>query len=107
MQEMTVNDRIAGMSRTVYAWSVARTATAADAEDLSQEVLLAMLGAAPNLRDERAFYGFMWSVADNVYRAWLRKRRIQPRTLADSQADPADPLRGWRPRRSCICCAGN
>ena len=94
MQEMTVNDRIAGMSRTVYAWSVARTATAADAEDLSQEVLLAMLGAAPNLRDERAFYGFMWSVADNVYRAWLRKRRIQPRTLADSQADPADPFAG-------------
>lgn len=91
---MTTNDRIAGMSRTVYAWSAARTATAADAEDLSQEVLLAMLGAAPNLRDERAFYGFMWSVADNVYRTWLRKKRVQPGMLAESLADLADPFAG-------------
>ena len=67
-----MNDRIAAMSRTVYAWCAARTATAADAEDLAQEVLLAMLRAAPNLRDEKAFYGFMWSVAANVYKAWLR-----------------------------------
>ena len=51
---MTTNDRIADMSRTVYAWSAARTATAADAEDLSQEVLLEMLRAAPNLKEARA-----------------------------------------------------
>ncbi len=37
---MTTNDRIAEMSRAVYAWCAARTATPADAEDLSQEVLL-------------------------------------------------------------------
>ncbi len=91
---MTTNDRIAGMSRTVYAWSAARTATAADAEDLSQEVLLEMLRAAPNLRNERAFYGFMWAVADNVYRAWLRKKRVHPGALAESLADPADPFAG-------------
>ena len=90
----TPNDRIADMSRAVYAWCAARTATAIDAEDLSQEVLLAMLKAAPDLRDERAFYGFMWAVADNVYRGWLRKRRMLPASLeeAESSADPADPF---------------
>lgn len=92
---MTIrNDRIAAMSRTVYAWCAARTASAADAEDLSQEVLLEMLKAAPNLRDERAFYGFMWSVAGNVYRGWLCKKRIRPVTLEDAEAasDPGDPF---------------
>lgn len=86
----THNDRIAAMSRTVYAWCAARTASAADAEDLSQEVLLAMLRAAPNLKDERAFYGFMWSVAGNVYRGWLRKRRVPDAELTDTAADPND-----------------
>lgn len=86
----THNDRIAAMSRTVYAWCAARTATAADAEDLSQEVLLAMLRAAPNLKDERAFYGFMWSVAGNVYRGWLRKRRVPDAELPETAADPHD-----------------
>lgn len=88
------NDRIADMSRAVYAWSAARTLSAADAEDLSQEVLLEMLRAAPNLKDERAFYGFMWSVAHRVYWGWLRKKRMQPAALEEAEAspDPADPF---------------
>ena len=88
---MTKEERIAAMSRTVYAWCAARTAAAADAEDLSQEVLLAMLRAAPNLRDERAFYGFMWSVAGNVYKRWLRKRHTET-ILTDTLPDAADPF---------------
>ena len=87
-----MNDRIAAMSRTVYAWCAARTATAADAEDLAQEVLLAMLRAASNLRDEKAFYGLMWSVAANVYKAWLRKQRLPSADLPDALADPSDPF---------------
>lgn len=71
---MTHHDRIAGMSRAIRAWCIARASTVQDAEDLSQDVLLAMLESAPNLRDERAFYGFMWSVAGNVYRQWARKK---------------------------------
>lgn len=89
---MTTNDRIAEMSRAVYAWCAARTTTPADAEDLSQEVLLEMLRAAPDLRDERAFYGFMWAVAGHVYRSWLRKRRAPSAELTDAVADPADPF---------------
>ena len=93
---MTKSDRIAEMSRTVYAWCAARTASASDAEDLSQEVLLAMLKAAPDLKEERAFYGFMWTVARHVYSAWVRRRRSRgsdlPSEAADGLADPCDPF---------------
>ena len=71
---MTHQERIAGMSRAIRAWCIARTSTVQDAEDLAQDVLLAMLESAPNLRQEGAFYGFMWGVAGNVYRQWAKKR---------------------------------
>lgn len=91
---MTDSARITEMSRVIRAWCIARTPTLPDAEDLAQDVLLAMLEAAPNLRDEGAFYGFMWSVARNVYRQWAAKsarRRESPLTeAAYEQVFPAD-----------------
>lgn len=70
-------EQIAEMSKTVYAWCAARTENEADAEDLSQDVLIGMMAALPNLKNQEAFYGFTWSVARNVYRQWLRKKRQQ------------------------------
>lgn len=88
----TSADRIAEMSKTVYTWCAARTSTAEDAEDLSQDVLLAMLQALPNLKDDRAFYGFMWSVARNVYRQWSRRKsQLKYHTALDENA-AADPF---------------
>lgn len=71
---MTHHERIAEISRAIRAWCIARTPTIQDAEDLTQDVLLAMLEAAPNLREEGAFYGFMWGVAGNVYRQWAKRK---------------------------------
>lgn len=67
-------ERIAEMSRVVRAWCINRTSSIEDAEDLCQDILLAMLESLPNLRNEAAFYGFMWGVAGNVYRQWCKKR---------------------------------
>ncbi len=53
---------------------MSRTANQQDAEDLSQEILYALLQSSEGIRDEAAFYGFMWSVAGNVCRAWYRKK---------------------------------
>lgn len=89
---MTHHDRIAEMSRAIRAWCIARTPTLQDAEDLTQDVLLAMLEAAPNLRDEGAFYGFMWGVAGNVYRQWAkRKARRKECELVESACEQPWP----------------
>ncbi len=91
---MTHQERIAEMSRAVRAWCIARTPTRQEAEDLTQDVLLAMLESAPNLHDEGAFYAFMWGVARNVYRQWVSRRsRRNECELTDSactQEFPAD-----------------
>lgn len=72
--------RIEEVFRTIYSYCVVRTASREDAEDLVQDILLELTKALPNLRNEQAFYGFMWSVAGNVYKQWCRKER-QSRTF--------------------------
>lgn len=87
-----MRERITEVSTTLFAWCCARTDTLADAEDLSQDVLLALLESTPRLRDERAFYGFMWSVANHVYAKWLRKRRRHRETPLRDATDERDPF---------------
>lgn len=66
--------RIEEVSKTIYSYSISRTSNQQDAEDLSQDILLEIIKCAPKLRNEDAFYGFMWAVANNVYKQWLRKK---------------------------------
>ena len=70
---MEWDGRMEYVSKVIFSFCRVRTATYQDAEDLAQDVLLELTRSLPNLRDEQAFYGFMWSVARNVYRQWLRK----------------------------------
>ena len=88
---MELDDRIPDASKTIFNFCKAKTASTADAEDLSQEILLELCRSVHDLRNEAAFYGFMWSVANNVYKQWLRKRKREPAAAAldESLADPA------------------
>ena len=85
--------RIEEIFRTIYSYCVVRTASREDAEDLAQDILLELTKAFPNLRDEQAFYGFMWSVAGNVYKQWCRKeKRSQTFELTEDIPSEKDKL---------------
>lgn len=75
MEKIGREKEIAEASKAIFRFAMARCGNTADAEDLSQEIVCALCASLGELRDERAFYGFMWSVAENVYRKWLSKRR--------------------------------
>lgn len=55
---------------------MSRTSNQQDAEDLAQDIIYQIVKSTQNIRDERAFYGFMWSIAGNVYKQWYRKRLL-------------------------------
>ena len=74
MTDAELNRRITEVSKTLFHYCLSRTPTREEAEDLSQDILYEIIRSSGNIRDEGAFYGFMWSVADNVYKSWLRKR---------------------------------
>ena len=64
-------------SHTIFNYCMARTHDRYDAEELSQEILCELSKSSGALRDDDAFYGFMWAVAGNVYRQWIRRRTRQ------------------------------
>lgn len=69
-----IEERISSVSRLIYSYCASRTGNQFDAEDMAQDILLALSRSLPDLRDEKAFYGFMWAVAGNVSRQWYRKK---------------------------------
>lgn len=67
-------EEIARMSKTILSYCMARTDNRQDAEDMAQDILYECCKSAENLRDEKAFYGFVWRIADNVCKTWYRKK---------------------------------
>lgn len=74
MNEIELNEKITEVSKTIFSYCVAKTPTREEAEDLSQDILYELIKSAANIRDDKAFYSFMWSVAGNVYKQWYRKK---------------------------------
>lgn len=74
MTDEQLNQTITEVSKTIFNFCMAKTPTREEAEDLSQEILYELVKSSKNIRDDNAFYGFMWAVADNVYKQWCRKR---------------------------------
>lgn len=75
MDENWLHEKIAEISRTIYSYCRAKTPSQQDAEDLSQDILLELTKSVGNIRNDKAFYAFMWGVAGNVYKQWCRKQK--------------------------------
>ncbi len=92
MTNEELNKKIAEVSKTIYHYCIARTPTREEAEDLSQDILYELIRSAGNIRDDSAFYAFMWGVAGNVYKQWCRKRtKMQVSELTDDIPAEAEP----------------
>lgn len=88
MKETLSQERIEEISHSIRSFCLARTSCEEDAEDLQQDILLEITRSMPSLRDNRAFYGFMWSVARHVYRRFCQRRaRNQHLPLTEQQED--------------------
>jgi len=67
-----IKEKIAECMNKIFAFSLLRTNNITEAEDLSQQIIFEMLVSANNLRDINAFYGWMWTIARNVYGKYMR-----------------------------------
>ncbi len=59
---------------TIFAWSLSKLYDKTEAEDLSQDIICAVLKSVHRLERDEAFYGFMWRIAENTLRARLRRK---------------------------------
>ena len=75
MKDITViRENIVNSMNSIFAFSLARTNNATEAEDLSQQIITELLSSANSLKDVNAFFGWMWSVAKNTYGKYSRQR---------------------------------
>ena len=91
MDEPELHEKITEASKTIFSFCMAKTPTREEAEDLSQDILLELLKSAENIRDDKAFYAFMWGVAGNVYKQWYRKK-LQINVCELTEDVPAEEL---------------
>ena len=74
MNKIELHEKITEVSKTIFSYCMAKTSTREEADDLSQDILYELIKSTKNIRDDKAFYGFMWAVANNVYKQWYRKK---------------------------------
>jgi len=67
-------EKIAQMSKSIFQYCLSQTSSYQESEDLSQEILLTLCESIENLRDDKAFYAFIWRTADNILKGWYRKK---------------------------------
>ena len=89
-----ITEKIIDAMKSIFAFSMSRVSDATEAEDLSQQIITELLASADTLKNENAFYGWMWAVAKNTYSNYIRARKKENFTLiendnyiADSEAD--------------------
>ena len=93
MDKHELNKKITEVSKSILSYCITRTSNQHEANDLAQDIILEILKSSQNIRDENAFYGFMWSVAGNVYKQWYRKKcNIRECELADNIFDEKDEI---------------
>ncbi|SHJ87651.1 RNA polymerase sigma factor, sigma-70 family [Hathewaya proteolytica DSM 3090] len=59
----------------IFSYALRRTNIREDAEDLAQDILSELISAVANIRNPKAYNGFIWAVANNTYKRWLKKRK--------------------------------
>lgn len=81
--------------KTIYAYALARVSHKEEAEDLAGDIVLAILQSAYRIRDEQAFFGYIWAIADNTFKKYLRKKvRVSFTELEETQSDNTDFVEG-------------
>ena len=72
------DERITAMLDKTFAWSVSRTFSREEAEELTQEILFQAVRSVGELRDEKKFEPWFWRLAEitwNVFKRGQAKRR--------------------------------
>ena len=60
--------------KTIFAYACSRVPHKQEAEDLAGDIIAALLAAAGRIRSEEALFGYVWTIAANTYKKYLRRK---------------------------------
>ncbi len=77
MKYTEVVQRLTNSMKDIFAFAVSRLYDKQDAEDLTNDIIVEVLSSAERLQNDDAFYGYMWSIAENTFKRYIRNKRIK------------------------------
>ena len=86
MTQEQAAELIAENLQTLYSYALSRTGHREDAQDLAGDIVLSALESIHRLKDDGAFWGFFWAIAENNYRNYMRKR-VKERSIHVSEKE--------------------
>lgn len=78
--------------KTIYVWSLSKVSNPTDAEDLCSDIITAVIESAEKLKCDEAFYGFVWQIASNTYKNYLRRKTRHPSAEIDENLSDCEDV---------------
>jgi len=77
LDQSTASKLIEENLHTIFAWSMSKLYNKSEAEDLTNDIICAVLKSVSTLREDEVFWGFLWRIAENTLYMRLRKKKYE------------------------------
>ena len=74
MKETNAAEFVEENLKTIFAYALSRVTDKDDAEDLTNDIVLAILQSADKMKNPHAFYGYVWAIVSNTYKKFMREK---------------------------------
>jgi len=74
MENKQVSQLILDNLKNIYGYAFARLYDKDDVDDLTQQIVYEVLRSAHRIKDDGAFWGFLWKVAENTFRKFIKQK---------------------------------
>lgn len=75
MDQSVVVKKLSESLKDIFAFSASRLFNKQDAEDLTNDIIVEVLSSADRLQNDDAFYGYMWKIAENTFKRFIRGKK--------------------------------
>ncbi len=82
MTQETASRLIEQNLTAIYGYAYSKLFDKDKAEDLASEIILEILTSTSNLKNENAFWGFAWKIAENTFRKFIRREQIISQSIS-------------------------
>lgn len=76
MDNIQAGELLSKNLRAIYGYAYSRLYDKAEVEDLASEIVCEIIKASSNIKNEEAFWGYAWKIADSTYKKYIRKEQI-------------------------------
>ncbi len=91
MERVSAVEFVEANLKTIFAYALSRVSNKDDAEDLTNDIVVAILQSADKIRNPDAFYGYVWGIAANTYKKFMRRnRRFLSEEIDENASDGTD-----------------